>query len=208
MFGLLGIMVDMTEIALCDTEAPGFGWIEAGGIRRCAHALAREGQVWLVDPYAWDGLDDELRALGEPAGVIQLLDRHGRDCAALAARFGVPHHEVPAGPIPDSPFVAVPLVSRRFWRESALWWADARVLVCADALGTVSYFRARSEPVGVHPFLRLRPPRELAAYAPRHLLVGHGEGLHGDDVPDALAVALHTARRRLPSALLNGLRRA
>ena len=30
-------------------------------------------------------------ALGEIAGVLQLLDRHNRDCAPLAERFGVPH---------------------------------------------------------------------------------------------------------------------
>ena len=33
-------------------------------------------------------MDGRIRALGEPAGVIQLLDRHTRDSAAFAARFG------------------------------------------------------------------------------------------------------------------------
>ena len=39
------------------------------------HALASEGRAWLVDPPAGD-VEARLRALDEPAGVIQLLDRH------------------------------------------------------------------------------------------------------------------------------------
>jgi hypothetical protein len=192
----------MSEIVPCDLDGPGFGWIEAGGIRRCAHALAREGQVWLVDPFAWDGLDERIHGVGEVVGVIQLLDRHARDCAAIAARLGVPHHAPPFGATHGLPFELVPLVRRRWWQEAALWWAEERVLVCAEALGSVRYFRAPDEPFGVHPVLRLTPPRRLAAFAPRHILFGHGEGLHGDAVAPALADALRTARRRLPAVFL------
>jgi hypothetical protein len=197
----------MSEIRLCDADGPGFGWIEPVGIRRCAHALAREGQVWLVDPFAWDGLDDRIRAAGEPAGVIQLLDRHGRDCAAIAARLGVPHHAPPFGAAHGLPFEIVPLLRRRWWQEAALWWPEERVLVCAEALGSARYFHTRDEPFGVHPVLRLTPPRRLAGYAPVHLLFGHGEGVHGAAAAPALAEALRTSRRRLPATLLNAFRR-
>ena len=72
------------------------------------------------------------------------------------------------------------------------------MLVCADALGTVPYFRAGSEPAGVHPFLRPRPPRALRGLGAEHLLVGHGEGLHGPETAAAVEDALRTARRRIP----------
>ena len=62
---------------------------------RSAHALRDGDRVWLVDPYEDAEALERAAALGAPAGVLQLLDRHDRDCAALAARLGVPH---PGGP--------------------------------------------------------------------------------------------------------------
>jgi hypothetical protein len=170
------------------------GWIEDARVRRTSHALAAEGRVWIVDPIEADGVDERILALGEPAGVIQLLDRHERDCAAFAARFGVPLHVVPRS-LPGSPFELRPVVSLRFWREVALWWPERRILVCADALGTVPFFCAGDEPIGVHPLLRLLPLRSLRGLDVVHALVGHGEGL-----ADGAAVerALATARRHLP----------
>jgi hypothetical protein len=170
------------------------GWIEDARVRRTSHALAAEGRVWIVDPIEADDVDERILGLGEPVAVIQLLDRHERDCAAFAARFGVPLHVVPRS-LPGSPFELRPVVSLRFWREVALWWPERRILVCADVLGTVPFFRAGDEPVGMHPLLRLWPPRDLRGLDVRHALVGHGEG-----VADGAAVerALATARRRLP----------
>ena len=55
----------------------------------------------------------------------------------------------------------------RVWREVALWWAERRLLLVADALGTISFFRAGDEPAGLHPLLRLRPPRSLRGLEPR-----------------------------------------
>lgn len=182
-------------------EIPGaVGWVEDERLQRTSHALAPDGRVWLVDVVHHPGLDDRLRELGEPAGVIQLLDRHNRDCAAVAARLGVPHHVVPRA-LPGTPFELRPVVRVRWWREAALWWPERRVLVVADALGTIPYFCAGTDPVGVHALLRLRPPRSLRGLAPNHLLVGHGAGVHGD--PAALERALQTARRRLPRLLLS-----
>jgi glyoxylase-like metal-dependent hydrolase (beta-lactamase superfamily II) len=89
------------------------------------------------------------------------------------------------------------------WREVALWWPDRRILVCADALGTVPhYFRAGDEAVGVHPLLRLTPPRRLLGLDPLHVLVGHGEGIHGDGVRAELDGAIRSARRRIPRWLV------
>ena len=80
------------------TELPfGFGWIadEPRLLERASHALVVDGRVWLVDPVDVDGLDERVRAAGEPTGVIQLLDRHARDGEALARRHGVELHRAP-----------------------------------------------------------------------------------------------------------------
>ena len=153
---------------------------------------------------------EEVRALGEPRGVIQLLSRHDRDCGALAERLRIPHYEVPTGSIAGAPFEFLPIVQLGpVWREVALWWPERRVLAVGDALGTLPYFRARGEPLGVHPLLRLVPPRHLARFEPMRILVGHGEGVHGSAAADALRQALATSRRRSPAwALENGKRAA
>jgi hypothetical protein len=127
------------EVEVVDEFHAGFGWIEDEFIERCSHALVANGRVWLVDPVDADGLEERVRAAGAPAGVIQLLDRHARDCVVLANRLRVPHHVVPEQPIP--PFEFVGIRNQRRWQEVALWWPDERVLVCADALGTSRYFR-------------------------------------------------------------------
>jgi len=185
-----------------DVFEHGFAWYREGDrIHRTSHAIRFRGGVWLIDVVDGPELDERVRALGEPAGVVQLLDRHKRDCAAVAARLGVPLHVLSA---PEG-LEARPIVDRRFWKEIALWFPDERILVCADALGSVAYFRAKDEPFGVHPLLRLFPPkRALAGLEPEHVLFGHGPGYHGADSPDRLREALETSRRRLPRALLPG----
>ena len=176
----------------CDEFDGGFGWIEGGFMRRSGHALVADGRVWLVDPFDVDGLEERVRAAGEPAGVIQLLDRHNRDCEPLARRLGVPLHRLEA----PAPFETVALATPPRWRELALWWPERRVLSVPESIGTARFYRAGDERLGVNPLLRLAPPRRLARFAPEHILVGHGEGVH-EDAAGALAEALATSRRRL-----------
>lgn len=176
------------------------GWIEREKMRRTSHAVAADGKVWLLDPIDGEGVEERVRALGEPAGVIQLLDRHTRDCAAWAERLGVPHHVVPRS-LPGTPFTLLPVLRiPRVHVEVALWWPERKLLAVADALGTLAFFRAGDEPVGMHPFLRVTPPRSLRGLGVEHLLVGHGKGVHGQ--PDAVETAVRTARRRLPRLLV------
>lgn len=184
-----------------DLGAEGFGWIVDEAMTRTSHALAAEGKVWLVDALDWPEAIDRACALGEPAGVVQLLDRHDRDCAAIASRLGVPRVVAP-DEIPGSPFTCVPVMRRKRWRESALWWPDARTLVTADALGTNRFYTGGKAPLGVHVFLRLTPPKALGAFAPEHVLVGHGEGVHGEAAAQGVREALRTSRRGLPGVLL------
>ena len=190
------------ELRLCDDFGPdGFGWIVDEAITRTSHALAADGKVWFVDALDWPEAIDRALELGEPAGVVQLLDRHDRDCAALAARLGVPHVVVP-DELPGSPFTFVPVMRRRRWRESALWWPARRTLVLADALATNRFYTAGKAPIGVHVFLRLTPPRALTAYEPERILVGHGEGVHGPEASTALRDAIDTESAPTPRALL------
>ena len=182
-----------------DEIVDGFGWVQEERAHRTSHALATDGRVWLFDVIDDPELDSRVRELGEPAAVVQLLDRHDRDCATVARRLGIPHLIVPRQ-LPGTPFELRPVVRFRWWREVALWWEERRVLLVADALGTIPFFCAGEEPAGVHPFLRPWPPRSLRGLAPDHLLVGHGEGVHHH--PAALESALRTARRRIPRWLV------
>ena len=190
---------DGGAVRFCDELDFAFGWISPSPshLQRASHALADDGRVWIVDPVDGEGVVDRIRALGDPRAVVQLLDRHDRDCAALASRLRVPHHAPPFADLPHAPFTVVPVVSRRVWREVALWWPARAVLVCGDALGTAPYFLGPGERLAVHPLLRLTPPRELTALAPKHVLVGHGEGVHGDTAAAAVTEAVTSSRRRL-----------
>ena len=182
----------------------GFAWSrDEDKIPRTSHAIRSGGRVWLTDTVDGPGLDERVRGLGEPAGVVQLLDRHERDCAAVAARLAVPLHVLEA---PDG-LEARWILNRRIWKEIALWFSDERIVVCADALGSMGYFRAKNEPFGVHPLLRMFPPkRALGDLEPEHILFGHGPGYHRPDAPEKLREALATSRRRLSKALLPGTR--
>jgi hypothetical protein len=196
----------VSAVRFCDEGEFGFGWIRDEFMERCSHALVGGGRVWLLDPLEGEGVEERVRGLGEPAGVIQLLDRHERDCAAFAERLGVPHHVVPRMPVPGAPFEFRVVRDRRRWREVALWWPEAQVLACADALGTARYYRAGDERLAVHPLLRAVPPRDpYQGLALGHVLCGHGEGVH-EDATAALEEALRTARRRIPGQLRSLLR--
>ena len=197
-------MAALRDLQFCDEFDGGFGWIVDEFMARCSHALVVAGRVWAIDPLLGDGVEDRIRAAGEPAGVLQLLDRHNRDCAELAKRLGVPHHFVPTASLP--PFELIPIRMGRRWKEVALWWPERRVLVCADALGTVDYFLAGDEPLGVHPFLRLRPPRkQLGGLDPATILCGHGEGVF-ENAAAVLRETLSTSRRRIPAQAANAWR--
>ena len=175
-------------------------------MRRASHALAHDGGVWLVDPVDGDGLDELIAPLGEVRAVIQLLDRHNRDCAALALRHGVPHLATPFDRVAGAPFEPVTVVRWSGWRETAMWWPEHRALVVAEALGTSPYFPVPGEALGVHPALRLTPPRALWPYSPRHLLPCHGEPVEGDDLGDRIRAAIDRSRRDIPRWLVGVVR--
>ncbi len=178
----------------------GLSWVIDEPLERTSHALLSNGRLWLVDPVDAPGAIDRVRELGEPAAVLQLLDRHNRDCAAVAERLGVPHVKVP-DTIPGSPFEAIPVLRFPGWQETALWWPEQRALVVAEVVGTVLPYTGGQAPVGMHIFLRATPPGRIRGRQPEHLLVGHGSGVHGPEAAPALEEAYERARGDLPVVL-------
>lgn len=198
----------------------GVGWIAhpQERLQRAGHAFLIEGRVWVVDPVDYAGLDDLLGEFGAVGGTCVLLDRHTRDAAAIADRHDVAVH-IPAwmdgvAAAVDAPVEQLDGTLGRFrvrrlydtplWQEAALH--DGTTLYTPETLGTIpAFYCARGERVGVHPVLRLIPPRELADLPVERLLVGHGEGVFDDPAP-AIAETLDTARRRAPRLYLSILR--
>jgi hypothetical protein len=182
-------------------HALGVTWVEQSAMARAAHALVDGGRVWLIDPCENAEALAAVAELGTPAGVLQLLDRHNRDCEPIAQRLGVPLSRLPVD-MGGTPFEAIPLISNRAWREVALWWAEEQALVVAEAIGTAPAF-ALGRRAGVHPMLRLIPPRaQLSKFQPERLFVGHGQPLESG-ANAAVREALARSRRDLPRLLLD-----
>lgn len=193
----------------------GISWTLADDtMHRTSHALVTDAGVWLIDPVDAPGLDDELEQLGEVTGVTLLLDRHKRDTEELARRYDVPvslpaqlspvakeltvETERYTDTLPGTAYRTVPLTTNRLWREVALFDAESRTLVVPEAVGTNELFTTADERLGVHPGLRLFPPRKkLGSLEPDRILVGHGAGVF-DDATEALRAALRSSRRNAP----------
>ena len=193
----------------------GTGWIAFPDeeMERASHALVSDGDVWLVDPVDVEGLDDTLAEHGTVRGTVVLLDRHERDAEAIARRHEVPVYvpewmddvrsdiSAPVEPfrrsLADSGYDLHKLIDNPVWKEGFLYDEDSQTLVVAEAVGTSSYMRTSDERLGVHPALRLKPPKALGRYSPERILVGHGEGVM-DGAAEALADALAGSRKRTP----------
>lgn len=182
-------------------------------MQRASHALDTPEGVWVVDPVDFDGLDEVLAEYGEVAGVVVLLDRHKRDCAALANRHDVavwvPEFfdgvaaDLPAtverfsGELGDSGFALHTVVDNSFWQEGLLFSPETGVLVVPESVGTAEYFRTDDRKLGVHPMLRLLPPTVLLDFEPTRILLGHGQGIHRH-APELLEDAIAGSQARAP----------
>lgn len=206
-----------------DENAGGVGWIAYPNekMQRASHALAVDGEVWVVDPVDAKHIDELIAEFGEVAGVVVLLDRHKRDADAVARRHDVPVYlphimsdirsefdapvEVFYEELADTGYQAHEVIDNFAWREVALYNEDTGVLLVPEAVGTAEFFRTGDERLGVSPALRLFPPKELADLTPKRILVGHGSGIH-DAAPAALRDAISGARRRAPGAYAKSLK--
>lgn len=209
-----------SEYAEIDHWDDGVGWFAYPDekMKRASHALrihrteteAGPADVWLVDPLRAPGIEEMLRDLGDVVGVVVLLDRHSRDSITFARRFDVPLYlpawvdiDVPDDVrivrfddrLPGTEYELLETVDIPTWHEAALY--DGETLVVADALGTANYFTTNEEAIGVHPFLRLIPPKTLRDLSPNRIFTGHGEGISiraSDEITDTL----ENSRRRTP----------
>lgn len=219
-----GSATDWREIdRFDDGDRAGVGWIAHPDetMQRASHALSVDGDVYVIDPVDASGVDDLVTEFGEVAGVVVLLDRHTRDAAALARRHNVPVYlpapladvghdidatiEVCRGTLAETGITIHTVVDNFAWTEVALYDDESGVLTVPEAVGTTEYFLAGRERLGVHPALRLKPPKRLGRFDPERVLVGHGTGVH-DEAAAALADALSGARGRTPSLYLKNLK--
>ncbi|QCC50541.1 hypothetical protein [Halapricum salinum] len=194
----------------------GVGWIAYPDedMQRASHAVVGEnGGVWVVDPVDAAGLDELLAEYGEVAGVVVLLDRHKRDAAAIATRHDVSVYvpdfmdavaqelDAPVERVytdlGESGFGVHELIDNAFWKEAIMYGEHDDTLLVPEALGTAEYFLVGEERIGVHPALRLKPPKRLRRFDPERVLVGHGAGIH-EDAGEAIRTAFSGARRRTP----------
>ncbi len=214
-----------TEFREIDRFDGGVGWIAHPDetMQRASHALAFDGDVWVIDPVDAAGIDELLAEFGEVAGVVVTLDRHKRDAATVANRHDVSVYlpsffegvaedldapTVRFGPeLADTGLETTVLKNTRFWQEVALYDPDHGTLVVPESIGTAEYFCTREERLGVHPMLRALPPRDLERFAPERILVGHGEGV-STAATSALRDAIRCSRRRLPQLYARNLRLA
>ncbi len=195
-----------------DTSAPGIlSWEHPSPqfMRRAGHAVVVDDGVWLIDPPALDELDARLEELGAPvAGVLQLLDRHPRDCAALAAKYGVPLLVTPFDGGVEG-MEMFPVVRLPVWKEVGVWIPSLKALIVPESLSGAQDFIAPGEGVGVHPMRRLLPPTGVRTFSTEHLLMGHGAAVHGKAaVSKALANAFAGSRRRIPQLVVAQVTRA
>jgi len=193
----------------------GTGWMADpdDDLQMASHALDGEDGLYLVDPVTFDGIEEFLAERGEVAGIVLLLDRHKRDAAELANRFEVPVYvpafmddvrrelDAPVEPLgrqlPGTEYTVRTVIDNFLWKEAALCGEESRTLVVPESVGTSEFFRTSDERIGVHPGLRLNPPKKLARFRPERVLVGHGEGVF-EDAAQALDYALSGSRKRAP----------
>ncbi len=204
-----------TTLAEIDRFDGGVGWVAYPNetMQRASHALDTDEGLWLVDPVDADSLDELLAEFGEVAGVVVCLDRHKRDAAQIARRHDVSVHiprwmsdvaskiDAPTERVDgqlsgtDYELFEIRNSSVPPWQEAGLYNPDTGTLVVPESVGTASYFTVESERLGVHPMLRMVPPRKtLGRFTPERVLVGHGAGVL-DDAADALAAALAGSKR-------------
>ena len=171
-----------------------------------SHALLADGGAWVVDPTEAP-VEDRIRALGEPAGVIQLLDRHERACSQFAerprrARTTASRSRASPNHVRDRAGAAAPLAGER----SRSGGPSGACSVCARrARYGAALLRARRGAARRPSVPRATPPRRWAQLEPDHVLCGHGAGVHEEAtaaVRDALARIAPPMPRLLVEPLL------
>ena len=109
--------------------------------------------------------------------------------------------------VDDSSYGVRRVIDNPFWQEAALYDESAAVLVLPEVFGTVEYYRAPEEELGVHPMLRFTPPKKLKRLDVDRLLVGHGEGIAAD-ADDLMRTALRRSLSNAPGLYISTVKNA
>lgn len=199
----------------------GFSWIAhpREGLKRASHALTFGDGTWLIDPLDFEELDDRLSDLAAVTGIIVLSSLHSRDADVIAHRHEVPVY-IPSwmdgiemkldAPIErferslaNTKYRTHPVYDVSIWQECALY--DGSTLIVPEALGTAFHYKLPHQQLGIHPMLRLFPPRgQFAGLEPARVLTGHGFGTM-TNATAALENALKGARIHAPKVYGNAL---
>ena len=184
-----------------------FSWLlgPSDPASRASTALVLDAGTLLIDPLEADGLDELLAPLPPLIGVTSLLDRHGRDAAAIADRRGVPRLVPAALGGPGLGLAGAeerPVIVRPRWKEALLWVPDRKLLICPETLGTAPFDLASPNArLGMHPLARVyRPAAAFAGLDPAVIAVGHGPPLR--DAEGLLAPTLASGVRGIPRSWL------
>lgn len=208
-----------------DCWPDGVGWMphpNEGG-QRVSHAVRTNGKVWLIDPLNAPGVHERIAELGTVAGVLVCSSWHLRDSEEFAKKYGVPLH-VPAGLPRVERLVSmspdrvcgsiaegrIQILYRQLvpgMGEGFLYFPHERTLYVPETLGTTPIHTVPGEPIGVHPFLRLIPPRQLLQLEPNQIRCGHGAGIE-TDATMALHDAIRHGRQRLPEVIIHSFPKA
>ena len=198
----------LTLMRFCDEQDFGFGWLDDDE-RDAAHVARARRRRRRVG--------DRSRCVARGGGACRVARRAARRAAAarppqprlrVGRRAARRSHTTSsrAGESTARHSSSSAISRNRFWREVALWWPEQRVLVCADALGTIAFFCAPGE--------RARRAPAPAPQARRARCGGSFPSTSSpataractSDASAALHEALRTSRRRLPGALRSMIR--
>lgn len=88
------------EVGVVHRGESGLTWIPYPDtqMERASHAHVEDGDVWLGDPLDAAGLDEELDAPGNVAGIVVLADTHARHADCLPSAIIWPSTSPPVYP--------------------------------------------------------------------------------------------------------------
>ena len=189
----------MADVRLAQVDEHPFGisWVIDEPAARASHALKVDGRVYIIDPVEHPAALERIEVLGPVAAVVQLLDRHNRDCAAIAEKLGVAHLR-DARAIPNTPLQAIRVVdTAALARGRAVVAAPRRPRRARGARDLVDLDRGprRRRPAPDPP---PAAAEGAARYRPAYLLTGHGPPVEGPDARDGVEWAYDRAREDIP----------
>ena len=152
---------------------------------RTSHAV-RVGRQRLADRRRRrrPALDERIRALGEPAGVVQLArPAQAATAQPVAERLGVRLYVTPFADVTEAPFVACPLCAGSGGRSRSGSPTSGSSCRRRAWAASATSGRRTSRSASIRCSGSSRRSTRSAGLEPEHVLFGHGAGYHGSDAP-------------------------